>query len=474
VNFSAQTQKDHWPVLVIGADMASLVTALSLADKGCAVSLVVPTSLIENTFPVVNALNAQLGLVPEDSEQDFLKDTFLSAAGLGSSSLMTCLVKRSPEVVNLCERLGIDFARTKEGFLQQSLSHRHQRARTLFSSSVPLSQQIHRALVSQVVLAVSQGRLSLYKESAFVSLLKDTEGHAVGVVLQNLQDMTFSSHFCKAVVLGGESFYQRFSFTPMQNWRGLNALVYREGVALRNPEFGFLDKDSLNFSGGMWVDDQFQTTVPGVYVVGQLMSGFHGADVLPGNFLLAEFVSGLEAATVLHTRLSSQALPKESVFLDFQEQAQALCARCETEFLSLLDQEGAENLSVLWEEFLLTLRSVLVFEKTKKSLQEGQKAVCALKDRFQRVSLFDSSLYLNQEAVFAREFSVCLDLAEAVLVSAYLREESRGLFFRRDFPQENQERFFRETKVFWDERGPQVFYAEPTFSPSFQVRHHHG
>ncbi len=57
-----------------------------------------------------------------------------------------------------------------------------------------------------------------------------------------------------------------------------------------------------------------------------------------------------------------------------------------------------------------------------------------------------------------------LDCAEAVVVSALERRESRGAHFRTDFPERDDEEWLKHIDLTISEDGPEVSYSEVTIT----------
>jgi succinate dehydrogenase / fumarate reductase flavoprotein subunit len=85
--------------------------------------------------------------------------------------------------------------------------------------------------------------------------------------------------------------------------------------------------------------------------------------------------------------------------------------------------------------------------RTEAGLREALRGVWELQDRYRRVGLWDRGRVYNQELVEAFETGCLLDVAEATVVSALHRTESRGTHFREDYPHRDDTRWLRHTLV---------------------------
>ena len=87
------------------------------------------------------------------------------------------------------------------------------------------------------------------------------------------------------------------------------------------------------------------------------------------------------------------------------------------------------------------------------SLARGAEALRRLQERFGNVALEDPSRTFNTERVAALELAFMLDVAEAIVHSAWRREESRGAHQRTDFPARDDRRFLAHSLLYRNPDG---------------------
>jgi fumarate reductase flavoprotein subunit len=85
--------------------------------------------------------------------------------------------------------------------------------------------------------------------------------------------------------------------------------------------------------------------------------------------------------------------------------------------------------------------------RARDSLAKTLDTLHELRERYQRVTIDDHSRAFNTELIAALELSFMLDVAESIVHSALLREESRGAHQRTDFPARDDERFLAHTMI---------------------------
>src|SRR6266511_3300769 len=83
--------------------------------------------------------------------------------------------------------------------------------------------------------------------------------------------------------------------------------------------------------------------------------------------------------------------------------------------------------------------------RTDALLKEMEELLGGLRRRYHQVWVQDTSRSYNTDLLEAVELGFLLDLAEALVVSARARTESRGGHFREDFPKRDDETWLRHT-----------------------------
>jgi len=186
--------------------------------------------------------------------------------------------------------------------------------------------------------------------------------------------------------------------------------------------------------GGITVDLFSQTTVAGLYAVGETAStGVHGANRLASNSLLECLVFGAQLkllkidALERHERLytSSEAIPSS---LEFHQLEQKTIAQLRQELPRLM-WKGA---GICREQSLLNdvLKDVEEGRKVFSQLPVSQFLTSLQPGQLVQCSTEDSGMQLRQWI----EIRNLLDIAYLILKSAIFRTESRGGHYRSDYP----------------------------------------
>ena len=122
-------------------------------------------------------------------------------------------------------------------------------------------------------------------------------------------------------------------------------------------------------------------------------------------------------------------------------------------------------MSEIKAELGATMDKYVAVFRDQNGLATALEIVRRLKEEAQTVSVDDRGSVFNQDVLGALELQFMLDNAEAVVVSAIERKESRGAQFRTDFPSRNDEEWLKHinlTRNGGDE--PEVSYSEVTMT----------
>jgi succinate dehydrogenase / fumarate reductase flavoprotein subunit len=106
--------------------------------------------------------------------------------------------------------------------------------------------------------------------------------------------------------------------------------------------------------------------------------------------------------------------------------------------------------------------------RTAQDLQAAFAAVKTLKERFTHLGPPQSGLKFNYDILTHLELEANIDVAEAVIVGALKREESRGSHSRKDFPVRNDKDFLKHTLVRYNARGDVEVQYKPVNITKYQ------
>jgi succinate dehydrogenase / fumarate reductase flavoprotein subunit len=208
--------------------------------------------------------------------------------------------------------------------------------------------------------------------------------------------------------------------------------------------------------GGLWVDFNQMTNIPGIFAAGECEYQYHGANRLGANSLVSCIYGGFQAGP------NALQYAKNLPAAEGDGGHAAELAR-QTEINGkLLKNEGTENPFRLWRELGQTTTEHATVIRYNKGLNLADEKIVELLERYKKVNLSDRSQWANTSFAFARQLKNMLELSRTIVQGALLRDESRGAHYKPDFPERNDERFLKTTKASFtdDVAGPRFEYEE--------------
>ena len=209
------------------------------------------------------------------------------------------------------------------------------------------------------------------------------------------------------------------------------------GVKYYNPMMIF---PAIHYTmGGIWVDYELMTTIPGLFSIGECNFSDHGANRLGASALMQGLADGYFVLPyTIQNYLADQALwgkvPTDRPEFDEAEKA------VNAEIDRLMDIHGKRSVDSIHKELGHIMWEYVGMGRTKEGLEEGLKQLKALREEF-NTNLFipGKKEGLNIEldkAIHLRDFIL---MGELVAYDALHREESCGGHFREEHQTEEGE-----------------------------------
>ena len=208
--------------------------------------------------------------------------------------------------------------------------------------------------------------------------------------------------------------------------------------------------------GGLWVDFDQMTNIPGIFAAGECEYQYHGANRLGANSLVSCIFGGFRAGpNALHYTHGLECPDGDCGNVGELTRQAEINAK-------LLKNEGTENPFKLWRELGQTMTEHATVIRYNKGLKAADEKIVELLERFKKVNLSDRSQWANTSFAFARQLKNMLELSRTVVQGALLRDESRGAHYKPDFPDRNDEKFLKTTKASFTgaPEGPRFEYEE--------------
>ncbi len=209
--------------------------------------------------------------------------------------------------------------------------------------------------------------------------------------------------------------------------------------------------------GGIWVDYNQMTNIPGLFAAGECEYQYHGANRLGANSLVSAIYGGMISgpkAVEYIKGLKKKAEDVPSTLFERYKKEQT------DKYENLLAMDGTENAYVLHKELGEWMTNNMTVVRYNDKLEATIEKIKELKLRYQNINMIDKSQWNNPSVAFTRQLWNMLELAHAMTVGALLRDESRGAHYKPDYPERNDERFLKTTKAKWTPEGPQISYDE--------------
>jgi succinate dehydrogenase / fumarate reductase flavoprotein subunit len=206
--------------------------------------------------------------------------------------------------------------------------------------------------------------------------------------------------------------------------------------------------------GGLWVDFEQRTNIPGLFAAGECDYSIHGANRLGANSLVSCVYGGFVAAPAA----IEYAKNVERGDTDANGIHDAELRRQQEINDSIISNEGEENQYKLHEEMGKWMTDNVTVVRYNDRLKSTDDKLLELQDRFKRISINDSNLWATQAVPHARQLWNMLQLARVITLGALNRNESRGAHYKPDFPQRDDENFLKTTIAEYSEEAPVFSY----------------
>jgi succinate dehydrogenase / fumarate reductase flavoprotein subunit len=201
--------------------------------------------------------------------------------------------------------------------------------------------------------------------------------------------------------------------------------------------------------GNHWGD-----VVPGFYAAGECACvSVHGANRLGTNSLLDIVVFGRRGGLNMAEYAATHEL------LDIPDEPHLRAQRKLASFYETDGVESTAHIRKTLQEDMMDHASVV---RTDESLGKALDSIGRLKQRYARAPVRDRAKIYNTEVVEHVELGFLLDMAEALVVSARARTESRGGHYREDHKLREDDHWMKHTFARRDGGGIRLDYKDVT------------
>lgn len=191
--------------------------------------------------------------------------------------------------------------------------------------------------------------------------------------------------------------------------------------------------------GGIWVDYELQTTIPGLFAIGEANFSDHGANRLGASALMQGLADGYFVLpyTIQNYLAADIRTPRMSTDLPAFKDAEASAKQRIQKLMSIRGKHSVDSFhkklgKIMWDKVGMA--------RTKQSCTEAIAEIRALRDEFWKdVRVTGTPDELNPELEKALRVADFLELGELMARDALHREESCGGHFREEYQTEEGE-----------------------------------
>lgn len=207
--------------------------------------------------------------------------------------------------------------------------------------------------------------------------------------------------------------------------------------------------------GGMWVDYEQRTNIPGLYAVGEVDYQYHGANRLGANSLLSCIYGGMvvgKSIAGLLKGLPKGGLETPSSVLEAEKNRQTKI------FDDIYRMNGHENPYDLSREMGESMTNNVTIVRRNERIAETDAKLQELIERWKNIGVGDPSRIYNTYVLYTRQLLDMLHLARVIALGALARNESRGAHYKPDYPDRDDENWLKTTMAKFTPSGPEFSY----------------
>ena len=218
--------------------------------------------------------------------------------------------------------------------------------------------------------------------------------------------------------------------------------------------------------GGLWVDYNLMSTIPGLFVIGEANFADHGANRLGASSLMQGLADGyfILPYTISHYLATVEL----SLIRDDHKESRAAVQRVTSRIDRLLNSKGCRTAASFHREVGRLLWNHCGMSRNEEGLKSALTSIPLLREEFwKNVMVPGSGEAFNQELEYAGRVADYLEFAELLCHDALHREESCGAHFREEYqrdegePQRDDGRFAHVAAWEYREGESPILHKEP-------------
>ncbi|HYC91984.1 MAG TPA: FAD-binding protein, partial [Thermoanaerobaculia bacterium] len=184
--------------------------------------------------------------------------------------------------------------------------------------------------------------------------------------------------------------------------------------------------------GGLWVDYNLMSNIPGLFVLGEANFSDHGANRLGASALMQGLADGYFVLPVtigdyLATQFGKKTAVTDAAFADAERETRARISR-------LVDAKGTRSVDSYHKELGSIMWEYCGMARSAEGLKKALEMIRTLREQYWRdVRVTGTNEEPNQALEKAGRVADFFELAELMCIDALHREESAGGHFRVEF-----------------------------------------
>ncbi|SDW51169.1 fumarate reductase/succinate dehydrogenase flavoprotein subunit [Aequorivita viscosa] len=191
--------------------------------------------------------------------------------------------------------------------------------------------------------------------------------------------------------------------------------------------------------GGLWVDYELMTTIPGLYAIGECNYSDHGANRLGANSLLQTSIDGYFILPNTINNYLEGELKAKQYGIDHPEFSKVE-DEVREQIKKLLEVNGTRTVDDFHRELGKVMWQECAMSRNRKGLENAIGEIKHIKNEFwKHVKVTGSDNEMNPELEKALRLADFIELAELMCLDALQRDESCGAHFREEYQSEEGE-----------------------------------
>jgi succinate dehydrogenase / fumarate reductase flavoprotein subunit len=216
--------------------------------------------------------------------------------------------------------------------------------------------------------------------------------------------------------------------------------------------------------GGVWVDYNLQSTIPGCFVAGEANFSDHGANRLGASALMQGLADGYFVLPYTVSNYLADEIRTGKISTESQEFTDAE-NRVKESIDKFLNNKGSKSVDHFHKRLGLIMWNKVGMGRNANGLKESIAEIAALKEEFYRdVNVPGSAEELHPQLEKALRVADFIDLGQLMAMDALQRNESCGGHFREEY-QDSEGETLRDDENFsfvgaWEYKGNDITKSE--------------